>query len=231
MVGCVDVLSIWVRMGRRQVGSQRSPWESLWVDRVSSQSPWTGAVGRAGRLWSTQWGSWDCWRCDAGYSAILLVEMVKSCPWNLAPAGTWTSSTLLLGNVLLMALESNVGQTSPRVQAGLWNYLKKSSSHSVITEEEQHLESPVTTACFSFPIISFSSFCSSGTLAEIYLFKACISPCKFFLRERRNLRAHCELGLLRPNYLWIHFSLYLIILSSVSWTGKFVWKDGFDIVA
>lgn len=136
---CVYVLSTWVRMGRRQVGSQRSPWESSWVDRVSSQSPWTGAVGRAGRLWSTQWGSWDCWRCDAGYSAILLVEMVKSCPWNPAPAGTWTSSTLLLDNVLLMALESNVGQTSPRVQAGLWNYLKKSSSHSVITEEEQHL--------------------------------------------------------------------------------------------
>ena len=63
-----------VRMGRRQVGSQRSPWESSWVDRVSSQRPWTGAAGRAGRLWSMQWGSWDCWRCNAGHSAILLVE-------------------------------------------------------------------------------------------------------------------------------------------------------------
>lgn len=104
-----------VRIGRRQVGSQRSSWESSWVDRVSSQSPWTGAAGRAGRLWSTQWGSWDCWRCDAGHSAILLVEIVKSCPWNPAPAGTLTSSTLLLGNVLLMTLESNIGQMSPRV--------------------------------------------------------------------------------------------------------------------
>lgn len=104
-----------VRMGRRQVGSQRSPWKSSWVDMVSSQSPWTGAAGRAGRLWSTQWGSWDCWRWDAGHSAILLVEMVKSCPWNPALAGTLTSSTLLLGNVLLMTLESNIGQTSPRV--------------------------------------------------------------------------------------------------------------------
>ena len=112
-----------VRMGRRQVGSQRSPWESLWVEGVSSQSPWTGVAGRAGTLWSVRWGSRDCWRWREwkttwSFSWLRRLSHVLEIwpllePWPHLPC-CW-----------VMSWNYVYGQTSPRGQAGLRNYFKK----------------------------------------------------------------------------------------------------------
>lgn len=89
-------------------GKPREPLKICVVEGVLS-GPWSENAAKVGMLWSHPSEEASKEAATAGdvmenTQSLLLVEMVKSCAWNLAPPRTVTSSSLLLGNFLL-ALE------------------------------------------------------------------------------------------------------------------------------
>lgn len=84
-------------------------------------------------LWAAQWSTSDCWRCNGKYPVILMVEVVKSCPWNLEP---WPHHLWCWVTAYCWPWNEMCSETSPSVSAGLVLEVisrKLSLSHSVIT--------------------------------------------------------------------------------------------------